>query len=45
LDKYFRRKDAIQLWKLYIVEITIPFGRQDAEEESNALKKIIKFKI
>jgi hypothetical protein len=45
LGEEITKKDHIlPIWKLYIIERAIPFGKQDnEEEESNAFKKIMDF--
>jgi hypothetical protein len=38
-------EDKFETWKLFIIEISVPFGRGDQEDEhSNTLKKVIEFK-
>jgi hypothetical protein len=42
---YHKKKISIKTWKLIIIEIAVPFGKKDQEEEdSNSLKKAIEFK-
>jgi hypothetical protein len=37
--------DIFEIWKLFIIEISVPFGKGDMEDEySNILKNIIEFK-
>jgi hypothetical protein len=37
--------DIIETWKLFIIEISVPFGRRDKEDiHSNKLKNITNFK-
>jgi hypothetical protein len=38
-------EDKFETWKLYIIEISVPFGKGDQEDEhSNTLKNVIEFK-
>jgi hypothetical protein len=38
-------EDKFETWKLYIIEISVPFGKGDQEDEhSNSLKKVVEFK-
>jgi hypothetical protein len=38
-------EDKFETWKLYIIEISVPFGKGDQEDDhSNTLKKVIEFK-
>jgi hypothetical protein len=38
-------EEKFETWKLYIIEISVPFGKGDQEDEhSNTLKKVIEFK-
>jgi hypothetical protein len=38
-------EDKFETWKLYIIEISVPFGKGDqGDEHSNTLKKVIEFK-
>jgi hypothetical protein len=38
-------EDKFETWKLYIIEISVPFGKGDQEDEhNNTLKKVIEFK-
>jgi hypothetical protein len=40
-----QEEEKFETWKLFIIEIAIPFGKKDQEEEdSNSLKKAIEFK-